>query len=353
MKHRLIRIGFALVVAAGLAVASVPAKAQDNGLQPLLDRLERLERDIRVLNVQLARGDGAAPAGASGDGVVSGPAMARQAVRLTTIEEDMRSLTGASETLSHNLSRLMERLDKLVGDVDYRLTALENAAGLGGTAAAAANTAAPGAGTVTSVQSQSLLGSQPGVLGRISEKDLAAVRPAGDGAAATPTSPGAGVTAVQQTALSAPTAPATAVEAAASEAPVTILPTGSAQDQYAFSFGLLRKAEYDKAEQALGEFMAAHPDVPLAHNAHYWLGETFYVRAQYARAAEVFLDAFQKTPTGAKAPDILLKLGMSLANLDKKREACASFSKLMRDYPRASSAIKRKAERQIQQNACQ
>ncbi|MGA0395202.1 MAG: hypothetical protein ACO3MW_14210, partial [Rhodospirillales bacterium] len=61
--------------------------AQGSELKPLLDRLERMERDIRTLNVQVSRG---APAGgqsgtAASPGTVSagGPALARFEVRLS------------------------------------------------------------------------------------------------------------------------------------------------------------------------------------------------------------------------------------------------------------------------------
>ena len=36
---------------------------------------------------------------------------------------------------------------------------------------------------------------------------------------------------------------------------------------------------------------------------------------------------------------MLLKLGMSMSNLDKKEEACASFGKLLKDFPEAPSRI--------------
>lgn len=332
---------------AGMAAA--PALAQDGSLQTVLDRLERIERDVRLLNMQASRGE--SPASAQGDGAsaagggeLSGPAMARIAVRLTTIEDEVRQATGNAENLGHEITQLRTRLDKLVGDVDYRLNTLEAALGKGGVGGAAAGApgsapAAPAGSGIAAVRSEAVPGTAPGVLGQLSEQDMAALkRPAApvEGPAAAP----------------APAAPSEASRTAA-VANAPLLPPGSIQDRYAFAFGLLRKAEYDQAEKALGEFIAAHGNDPLAHNAHYWLGETFYVRAQYARAAEVFLDAFQKSPTGAKAPDILLKLGMSLAQLDKKREACASFTKLLRDYPRASTAIKRTVQRESQRIECQ
>ena len=131
-----------------------------------------------------------------------------------------------------------------------------------------------------------------------------------------------------------------------------MLPAGTGKQQYDFAFSLLRQANYDQAEVALQEFVRAHGKDPLASNARYWLGETFYVRAAYVQAAEVFLEGYQADPKGPKAPDSLLKLGMSLAGLDKKREACAAFDKLLKDFPSANAGLKNTVAREKQKSGC-
>ena len=83
-----------------------------------------------------------------------------------------------------------------------------------------------------------------------------------------------------------------------------------------------------------------NPKHALQANAHYWLGETFYVRRDYQRAAYTFADSFQKYPEGNKAADNLLKLGMSLGKLGKKKEACTTYSRLLENFPKASSTLK-------------
>jgi len=132
----------------------------------------------------------------------------------------------------------------------------------------------------------------------------------------------------------------------------SILSKGTPKDQYKYAFGLLRQANYAKAEAALQEFVKLHPKDVLVSNARYWLGETYYVRAAYVQAAEVFLESYSTDPKGNKAPDSLLKLGMSLAGLDKKREACAAFDKLIKDYPKVSSGVKNTVRREKQKNSC-
>ena len=65
------------------------------------------------------------------------------------------------------------------------------------------------------------------------------------------------------------------------------------------------------------------PNDPLAGNAQYWIGETYYVRGQYKNAADAFLKGYKKYKSSEKAPDTLLRLGMALAELGQKDAACS------------------------------
>jgi tol-pal system protein YbgF len=123
------------------------------------------------------------------------------------------------------------------------------------------------------------------------------------------------------------------------KAPPGILPRGTPQEQYRFAFKLLGQAYYDQAEVAWKEFLGKHGDDKLASNAHYWLGKTYYVRKRYKPAARAFYQGLKTNPKGPKASVTLLELGMSLANLDKKNEACTTFEKLKTDFPDASARV--------------
>ena len=132
----------------------------------------------------------------------------------------------------------------------------------------------------------------------------------------------------------------------------SLLPPGSVQEKYKYAFGLVRKTEYEKASMALSEFIRTHPDEPLTSNAKYWLGRTHYVRKDYRRAAEVFLASYQGDPKGAKAADNLLNLGMSLAGLNKNKEACATYAKLQQDFPKARTVIQKRLAQQKTRSGC-
>ncbi|MBT3360573.1 MAG: tol-pal system protein YbgF [Rhodospirillales bacterium] len=359
------------IAAIGVAISlSVPpAFSQSSDLKQLTDRLQRLERDIRTLNVQISRGGGATASGAGGSAPAPGvqpdtsQSVARMELRLTALESELRSATGRAEEVTHLLDQMSQRLDKLIGDVDYRLGVIEKnqAAGI-----APAQTGTPNVATVPAPPpvdraSNGAFASAPGVLGTISREDMEKIEkqsaaqaqasaqgqaPAQTGAEAPASAPAP----ARVSNAAAAVTPAPAQQAAAAPG---VLPEGSPKDQYIYAFGLLRKAQYDDAELALGAFLETHADHELAPNARYWLGETFYVRGDYVKAAEIFLEGFQGNPNGQKAPDVLLKLGMSLANLDKKREACAAFGKLANEYTSAPANIKRLVARERSRNACE
>jgi tol-pal system protein YbgF len=238
--------------------------------------------------------------------------------RIVALEEELRNLTGAFEGFNHQIQLLNQRLDKLTADLDFRLAALER----GGAPRAQAVPLPP------AVEKAPPPGSREGVLGTMTERDAPA--PAGAVALARP-----------------PAAPG-----AAPAAPASVLPPGPAKDQYAYAFGLLRQANYDQAEVALAEFLKAHPDDPLAGNARYWLGETYYVRGNHQKAAEIFAENYKLDPKGGKAADTLLKLGMSLATLDRGQQACVTFGELRKKFPDAPQAIKTTLERERKRLSC-
>src|SRR5262249_1048558 len=130
------------------------------------------------------------------------------------------------------------------------------------------------------------------------------------------------------------------------------LPPGNAQDQYNYAMGLLTQANYPAAEQAMRAFVQRYPKDALAGNAQYWLGETFYVRKDYNNAASTFAEGYRKYPQSGKGADNLLKLGMSLANIGQKKEACLTFNQLHHDFPQASANIKERATQEKQHLGC-
>ena len=360
------------VLVLGVALSTSVGAQNTDDLRVVLDRMERLERDIRTLNLSLSRGrpvtspvsgakpvpavPKAGPRGATADWE-GNPGLARMEVRLSALENDLRSATGSMEQFGFQIREIGKRLDKLVSDMDYRLSVLEGRTqgqlgAVSGTRTAAPPrlSAAPAPPPVQKIIPGQAGGFAipPTTLGTISQNSQSVVTPP----AAQKRLGKKSAPAAAKTAPAARAAPAQPAPAPTASAATIVLPPGTAKEQYNYAFGLLRQANYDKAELALQEFVKLHPKEALASNARYWLGETFYVRAAYVQAAEVFLDGFQADPKGPKAPDSLLKLGMSLGGLDKKREACAAFDKLLKDFPDAPAGVKNAVTREKQKNGC-
>ncbi len=293
-------------------VSASPILAQSKDLTPILDRLQRLERDIKTLNIQIA-GSGAGVGGGASTGTLP---VARITVRLSDLEAELRGTTGRVETITNQIEQVGLRLDKLITDLDFRLSAIEGGSGQ------EMNPQVSAAPSPPDVQKVVPGASQPGFLGTISQISAPTVEGQGE---------------KQKSVASAPVIRAVTPNALSEKK--NALPEGTPKERYAFAFGLLREANYVQAEVALAEFLKAHPNDPLAGNARYWLAESYYVRGQYVQAARAFHSGYQAAAQGPKATDMLLKLGMSMSNLDKKQEACASFGKLLKDFPDAPERI--------------
>ena len=65
-----------------------------------------------------------------------------------------------------------------------------------------------------------------------------------------------------------------------------------------------------------------------------------------------FAEGYKNYKTSPKGPDNLLKLGVTLAVLNKKPEACAVFARFGQDYPRATDLQKRRIDQERQKNGC-
>ncbi|MDP6067793.1 MAG: tol-pal system protein YbgF [Alphaproteobacteria bacterium] len=303
---------FGLLLTGLVLGTALPSRAQQADSAPLLQRIERLEAEFNDLRAFLHRGEGSLPKPLPGQSQAPATAAAtsenqeraaQMQLKITALEQEIRRLTGDIERVVHLSEQAQQRLDKLVEDVDFRLTTLERALASGATAGPLASGTPGTPGSPAS----------PGAAAGSANQRVIEQAPEGTkvlGALPLGRAP---------VAREVPTEP---------EKPKGILPEGSPAERYKFAFGAIRRLDLPRAEQGFREFIAAHGDDPLAENAHYWLGETFYVRGDYVEAAKVFNEGYQRAPEGKKAPDNLLKLAMSLGRLGQTDDACAAFEEL-------------------------
>lgn len=259
-----------LFVILAITAASAAAIAQDD-TGALLDRLERLERDVNFLQRQVYRGASADP---NAPGIPNG---GQFEVRLSQMDEEIRQMRGAVEQVQFQNKQTADNLKKLSDDVDYRLRALE--------------------------QKQAAV-------------DAAAMQPQPAPVAEAPK----------------PTAAATYQPATTDKPALTGSDFPNSNAHYSYAFKLLNDKKYAEAAASFDAFVKKYPADPLTSNAYYWLGESYYTRDDFTRATESFRKGFEVNPDGQKAPDNLLKLAMSLGQVKRTNEACVVLKQVINKY---------------------
>ena len=131
-----------------------------------------------------------------------------------------------------------------------------------------------------------------------------------------------------------------------------ILPEGTPKEQYEFAVSFMKIGDYETAEFALKEFIDKNKDHDLAGSAQYWYGETFRIRQLYSDAATAYLDGYQNYPKSDKAPDNLLKLGITMVQLGEKEQGCTMITGIKKQYPKASKSVLQKAQYEQKKFKC-
>ncbi len=335
IMSRHLQAGAVAVILAAAVPFTAPVTAFAQGVSPneirsINDQVAQVQRELNVLQRHVYQGGGIELAQASGGNI------ADMQVRIEDLESRMRDMNGRIEELNHRLTVLNDRLDKFSADLEFRLNSAPPAGGAAAPGESGATTggappstsfASPGSPPAQtpppSAADPSRAPSQSGVLGTLRSGDVPP--------ASTP-----------------PAAPQAAPAPAAGKA----LPDGTPEEQYKYAFALLTKSDYPGAERALQAFVQAHPKHQLAGNAQYWLGETYYVRNDFNNAVRAFATGIQNYRTSPKAPDSVLKLGLSLSALGKTKEACTSYTMLKNEYPKAPQEIMRRAESERKRLRC-
>lgn len=291
---------FAFLVVA-IFTATPAAYAQED-VSALVDRLDRLERDVNFVQKQVYR------SGASGsDGNASSaplPANAGQMqMRIVQLEEEMRRLHGALEQAQFQNKQTATEMKKLSDDIDYRLRAIEQKQ------AEAAAMPAPAAAVAEPAAAETPAKEEPAkpatYEGKEKEKEVKETK--------------------EKPALTGKDFP-------------------DSNAHYAHAYKLLSEKKFADSASSFDAFVKKYPSDPLTSNAYYWLGESQYARNDFTRATESFRKGFEANPDGSKAPDNLYKLAMSLSQIKRKSEACIVLGQVVNKYGESAARTAAKAE---------
>ena len=346
---RLLRLGlFVCCLSIPAMGASVAVHAQDAVSQDSQSRLQRIENEIDTLSRAVFKGE-QPPAGQALPGSSSGgqPAAALE-LRITQIERELSALNGRFEQQTYEFRQMQVRLDNALSDIQARLSVLEGDGSGMSAQRPSSSVSAPQAGAVpltpaSSAQDMDSMKYIPPKAADIKATEL-------------------GIADLKSEDLKSDDMNAPAPETLPTVQTLGTLPGAAAAeggdsnpnpaDLYERAFSLLKDKQYDEAEKLFTAFLDRYPSHTLSPNAKYWLGETYYVRGNFERAARVFAEAYQQYPKGPKGADSLLKLGMSLAGLGKKDDACLTYAQLRREYPEGYAPVLSRAQGEMEKLGC-
>lgn len=295
-----------LSVTTGLMPALVPAAvhAQSN----VEGRVGKLESEMRAVQRKVFPGGAGqmlqpeisaqAPSGGPGPGTPATSAIADLSSRVTSLEQQISSLTGEIEQNQYKVRQLQEQFDSYKRATDARLKTVE---GGGEAAPASGEPTEPARPTKTASDSPSP---------RPTTRPEPATKPA-------------------------TASPDRARAVAAVEKPAS---GDAAEDEYLYGYRLWQAKLYPEAQAQLKKVVATYPKSGRASYAQNLLGRAYLDEGKPSLASMAFYDNYKKMPDGDRAPDSLLYLGSALMKLNKPADACKVYDELNDVYGAKISA---------------
>ncbi len=311
---------------------------------------------ITVLSLALAAPAIAAPAGPAIPSLVV-PAQVDQSYRINELEEQIRQLNGRIEELTFQILETQENLRRQQEDYELRFQELEDRQG-----------AAPSDGSTDVAETDSgvadRLGKSETTLGNsgdaladapVSDRPVAEVSPdaetTGEDLAQRDLEPRALGTLIFD-------AEGNVVDAAPSDEAGRVLDGldgpvdgdaiatvdasifgGTPQAVLQVAQQALASRDFPGAEQAARAGVQAWPESDVAGETKAVLGEALFWQKRYYDAAQIHLDAHRTAPEAVSAPDNLLGLALSLAGLNQREVACATYAEVLKQYPDAAPRL--------------
>ena len=299
-------------------VNPINAEQEEIYLQSISDQIQVITKDLKTLEKAVYQKSDVTSSSVltsmKSDGL-NEDIMTKHLLKLNEIENQFRELTNKFEEVNFKLDKLSTRVTKIQSDTQLRFSDLEN-------------------GVVSSPQEKQV--SLPG-----------SSKPQDFGAA-----PAYETTNLPKEQSINSVESAQTVITQEPQERESLLPDKSPKEQYEFAVSFMKVGDYETAEFALKEFIDKNKDHDLAGSAQYWYGETFRIRQLYSDAATAYLDGYQNYPKSKKAPDNLLKLGITMVELGEKDQGCKMISGLKKEYPKASKSVLQKAQYEQKKFKC-
>ena len=303
-----------------LSHAFLKAEEEEVLIQAVADQIQVLTKDLKTLEKAVYQKSDVISSSSSSmkSSELNEDILTKHLLKLNEIEDQFRELTNKFEEVNFKLDKLSSRVTKIQSDNQLRFSDLEN------------------------------LGTESKQTKRKTKKVLpGSSQPADFGA-----NPGYSVSNLPEEQQTSSIESAQTVITEEPEKRESLLPDKPPQEQYEFAVSFMKIGDYETAEFALKEFIEKNKDHDLAGNAQYWYGETFRIRQLYSDAATAYLDGYQNYPKSKKAPDNLLKLGITMVQLGEKDQGCKMISGVKKEYPKASKSVLQKAQYEQKKFKC-
>lgn len=101
----------------------------------------------------------------------------------------------------------------------------------------------------------------------------------------------------------------------------------------------LRGGDFDKSVAALGGFQRRYPASPYTNSVRFWLGNALYGKRDYKEAIGAFRAFVTSAPEHPRAPEALLALANSQAEMKDTKGARRTIDELLKTYPQSEAAV--------------
>ena len=290
--------------------------AQQEKTNELLDRLEKIQKDIQTLEKAVYSKNPTL----SSDNVIVNEALTRQLTKISELEKQIQEMTSKFEENNYKIQQLSDRLNRVSNDNQIRLQQLENNKVVSDKVNPSKEVTIEKKTPPIKKNETNILNSEEVIVEEEISSDKEKIN--------------------QEKIVESENIK---LKEKVNKPKTKVLPKVSISEQYKYAMNIMKSGDFEKAEIAFKEFVDTHSKHELAGSAQFWYAETFYIRQLYDDAAVAFLEGYQKYPNSPKAPENLLKLGVTLAELGEIDQGCKMIMNLKKAYPKTDASILQKS----------
>ena len=290
--------------------------AQQDKMSELLDRLEKIQKDIQTLEKAVYSKNPTL----SSDNVIVNEALTRQLTKISELEKQIQEMTSKFEENNYKIQQLSDRLNRVSNDNQIRLQQLENNKVVSDKVNPSKEVTIEKKTPPIKKNETNILNSEEVIVEEEISSDKEKIN--------------------QEKIVESENIK---LKEKVNKPKTKVLPKVSISEQYKYAMNIMKSGDFEKAEIAFKEFVDTHSKHELAGSAQFWYAETFYIRQLYDDAAVAFLEGYQKYPNSPKAPENLLKLGVTLAELGEIDQGCKMIMNLKKAYPKTDASILQKS----------